>query len=133
MGSRTKVGPFTKIKAADGLLRIGERCTIANGCFIASGAAGTHIGDDCVIGAHCTIVSNTYSYEELDVPFNMQPHNSKGAIIGNNVLISANCVIVDGAVIGDNAVIEAQSLVSGRIPKNAVAQGNPAKVIFIRS
>jgi acetyltransferase-like isoleucine patch superfamily enzyme len=53
-------------------------------------------------------------------------------VIGNNVLIGSNCVIVDGANIEDNVMIGALSLVSGHIPKNAVAQGNPAKVVFTR-
>jgi acetyltransferase-like isoleucine patch superfamily enzyme len=66
------------------------------------------------------------------VPFAQQGHVSKGTVIGNNVLIGSNCVIVDGANIEDNVMIGAQSLVSGKIPKNSVAQGNPAKVIFTR-
>ena len=132
IGSKTRISSFTKIKDAGGPLRIGERCSIANGCFISSGTAGTYIGDDCLIGANCTIVSNTYGYDDLEIPFQQQGHNSKGTVIGNNVLIGSNCVIVDGAVIEDNVMIGAQSLISGKISMNSVAQGNPAKVIFIR-
>jgi len=132
IGRKTQVSSFTKIKVAGGPLRIGERCSIATGCFIGSGEGGTYIGDDCLIGANCTIVSSTYRYDALEVPFAQQGHVSKGTVIGNNVLIGSNCVIVDGANIEDNVMIGAQSLVSGKIPKNSVAQGNPAKVIFTR-
>lgn len=132
IGHKTLVSSFTKIKDAGGPLQIGERCSIASGCFISSGAAGTYIGDDCLIGANCTIVSNTYRYDDLDVPFADQGHESKGTVIGNNVFIGSNSVIVDGAHIGHNVMIGAQSLVSGKIPDNVVAQGNPAKVIFTR-
>jgi virginiamycin A acetyltransferase len=132
IGRKTRVSSFTKIKIAGGPLRIGERCAIATGCFIGAGAADTSIGNDCLIGANCTIVGNTYRYDELDVPFAQQGHLSKGTVIGNNVFIGSNCVIVDGAVIGDNVMIGAHSLVSGKIPENTVAQGNPAKVIFTR-
>jgi acetyltransferase-like isoleucine patch superfamily enzyme len=132
IGRKTQVSSFTKIKVAGGSLRIGQRCSIATGCFIGSGEGGTSIGDDCLIGANCTIVSSTYRYESLDVPFAAQGHDSKGTVIGNNVLIGSNCVIVDGANIEDNVMIGALSLVSGHIPKNAVAQGNPAKVVFTR-
>jgi acetyltransferase-like isoleucine patch superfamily enzyme len=132
IGRKTNVSSFTKIKDAGGELHIGERCSIATGCFISSGAAGTHIGNDCLIGANCTIVSNTYGYDQLEVPFHEQGHYSKGTFIGNNVLVGSSCVIVDGAVIEDNVMIGAQSLVSGRIPMNSVAQGNPAKVLFTR-
>ena len=132
IGRKTRVSSFTKIKIAGGPLRIGDRCSIATGCFIGSGAAGTSIGNDCLIGANCTIVGSTYRYDNLEVPFAQQGHHSKGTVIGNNVLIGSNCVIVDGASIGDNVMIGAHSLVSGKIPENSVAQGNPAKVIFTR-
>lgn len=132
IGRKTRISSFTKIKIAGGPLRIGERCSIAPGCFIGAGAAGTSIGNDCLIGANCTIVGNTYRYDELDVPFAKQGLLSKGTVIGNNVFIGSNCVITDGSTIGDNVMIGAHSLVSGKIPENTVAQGNPAKVIFTR-
>lgn len=132
IGRNSKVASFTKIKAGDGPLSIGTRTSIATGCFIGAGRAGTYIGDNCLIGANCTIVSNTYRYDDLDVPFYKQGYDSKGTVIGNNVFIGSNCVIVDGAVIEDNVMLGAQSVVIGKIPKNSVAQGNPAKVIFTR-
>lgn len=133
IGPKTQVSSYTKIKVTeDGPLHIGARCSIAPGCFIGSGRAGTRIGDDCLIGANCTIVSSSYRQTELDVPFAQQGHESKGTHIGNNVLVGSNCVIVDGAHIGNNVVVSAQSLVSGKIPDNSVVQGNPAKVIFTR-
>ena len=132
IGRKTQVSSFTKIKVTGGPLRIGARCSIATGCFVGSGEAGTYIGDDCLIGANCTIVSSSYRYDDLDLPFAQQGHQSKGTVIGNNVLIGSNCVVVDGAVIEDNVMIGAQSVVSGKIPKNSVAQGNPARVIFTR-
>jgi acetyltransferase-like isoleucine patch superfamily enzyme len=132
IGRKTTVSSFTKIKVAGGTLHIGNRCSIATGCFIGSDKAGTYIGDDCLIGANCVIVSGTYRYSEIDVPFARQGRDSKGTYIGNNVLIGSNCVIVDGAHIEDNVMVSAQSVVSGKIPKNAVVQGNPAKIIFIR-
>lgn len=133
IGRKTQVSSFTKIKVTeDGPLHIGARCSIATGCFIGSGRAGTYIGDDCLIGANCTIVASSYRYGELETPFAQQGHDSKGTVIGNNVLIGSNCVVVDGARIEDNVMIGAQSLVTGHIPRNAVAQGNPAKVIFTR-
>ena len=132
IGRKTQVSSFTKIKDAGGPLQIGQRCSISTGCIIGSGAGGTYIGDDCLIGPNCSILGNTYRYDALDVPFAQQGHESKGTVIGNNVFIGANCVIVDGAHIEDNVMVGAHSLISGRIPKNSVVQGNPAKVLFTR-
>jgi acetyltransferase-like isoleucine patch superfamily enzyme len=132
LGKGCKISSFTKIKAASGPLRIGARTSIATGCFIGAGASGTTIGDDCLIGPNCTILSGAYRYTDLNATFSDQGRDSKGTRIGNNVLIGANSVVVDGSEIGDNVMISAQSFVSGKIPTNAVVQGNPAQVIFVR-
>ena len=55
-----------------------------------------------------------------------------GGIVGDNVWIGSGCVILDGATIGSGAIITPNSVVSSKIPENAIAQGNPAKVIFTR-
>ena len=49
--------------------------------------------------------------------------------IGNNVWIGGNVTILGGVTIGDNAVIGAGAVVTKDIPANAIAAGNPAKVI----
>ena len=49
--------------------------------------------------------------------------------IGNNVWIGGNAVILPGVTIGDNAVIGAGSVVTKDVPRNAVAVGNPCKMI----
>ena len=46
-----------------------------------------------------------------------------------NVWIGASCTILPGVTIGDHAVIGAGSVVVKSIPANAVAVGNPARVI----
>ena len=53
----------------------------------------------------------------------------KAIEIGDNVFIGCNCLILKGAKIGDNSTIGAGSVVTGYIPDNCIAAGNPAKVI----
>lgn len=53
-------------------------------------------------------------------------------VIGDNVLIGAHCIILGDVHIGDNASIGAGSVVVTDIPENAVAVGNPARVIKIK-
>ena len=50
-------------------------------------------------------------------------------VIGSNVFIGTRAVILKGSVIGDNSVIGAGSVVSGEIPANVVACGNPCVVV----
>lgn len=52
--------------------------------------------------------------------------------IGNDVLISANAVILAGIKIGDGAVIGAGAVVNKDVPPYAVVAGVPAKIIRYR-
>ncbi|WP_025002191.1 serine O-acetyltransferase [Prevotella dentasini] len=50
-------------------------------------------------------------------------------IIGNNVDIGVNSVIIGNIVIGDNVIIGAGSVVVKDVPSNSVVAGNPARII----
>ena len=50
-------------------------------------------------------------------------------IIGNNVHIGTNAMIMPGVNIGDNCIIGCRAIVTKDIPSNSVAVGIPAKVI----
>lgn len=49
--------------------------------------------------------------------------------IGDNVWIGGNTVILPGVTIGDNVVIGAGSVVTKNLPDDAVAAGNPCRVL----
>ena len=49
--------------------------------------------------------------------------------IGDNVLLGASVTIIGGVHIGNNVTIGAGSVVVRDIPDNAIAVGNPARVI----
>ena len=53
----------------------------------------------------------------------------KRPIIGDNVSLGANVVIIGAVKIGNNVIIGAGSVVVKDIPDNSVAVGNPARVI----
>ena len=50
-------------------------------------------------------------------------------IIGDNVYIGANSIVLCNTKIGDNVIIGAGSVVTGDIPNNSVYAGNPARFI----
>jgi virginiamycin A acetyltransferase len=53
-------------------------------------------------------------------------------IIGNDVWIGANALILSDIVIGDGAIIAANSTVTKNIPPYAIVGGSPAKIIRFR-
>lgn len=50
-------------------------------------------------------------------------------IIGNNVKIYANSLVLGGITIGDNAIIGAASVVLKSVPANCTVVGNPARIV----
>lgn len=50
-------------------------------------------------------------------------------IIGNNVKICANALVLGGITIGDNVTIGAASVVLKSVPDNCIVAGNPARII----
>lgn len=56
----------------------------------------------------------------------------KPVIIGDNVEIGSNVVILPGVKIGDNSTVGAGAVVTENIPPNSIAVGIPAKVLETR-
>lgn len=55
--------------------------------------------------------------------------NGQRPTIGDDVELHAGCIVIGGITIGNNAVIGAGAVVVKNVPDNAVAVGNPAKII----
>ncbi|MGG3625220.1 acyltransferase [Bacillus gobiensis] len=89
------------------------------------------IGDNTMIGGNTKIIDNDFHPVDPEVRRKTPNENMgiRSIEIGENVFIGCNCLILKGTKIGDNAVIGAGSVVSGEIPANCVAAGNPAKVV----
>lgn len=132
LGRGCVISSFSKFKAADGPLVVGDRGGFATGCFVATGAGGIEIGDNVIVGPNVSIVAVNYRTDELNVHLEDLGHTSRGIKIGDNVWIGAGCTILDGAVIGDNTVVVANSLVNRRFKPGVIVSGNPAKVLMKR-
>lgn len=135
IGENSVIDSFVKVKPAGGLgdLSIGVGCTINSGCVLYTGN-GITIGDEVAIAANCTFAPTNHEYKNKNIPILKQGFKkSKGGIlIGNDVWIGANCVILDGAKIGNGCVIGANSLIVGELEEYGVYVGNPIKLIGVR-
>lgn len=87
------------------------------------------IGEYCKITSGCIILTHDYSRSVLRRKYGEIIGEAGETIIGNNVFIGMNSIILMGSKIGNNTIIGAGSVVSGKYPDNVVIAGNPAKVI----
>lgn len=87
-------------------------------------------------GNHTMISLSTYTfpifYEEwgLDVSLLTDAWDNKGDIvIGNDVWIGYDAIIMSGVTIGDGAIIGTRAIVTNDVPPYTIVGGIPAKVI----
>jgi len=106
-------------------VRIGRGCMISLRAKIDARRGRIAIGDNCTITYGCVILSHDRSAMHI----NPEDDGEGEVIIGNNVYIGVNSVVLRNVHIGDNAVIGAGSVVISDIPTNVVAVGNPARVV----
>lgn len=117
--------PFytTLLNDGNGHIYIGDNCRI-NGAYIHA-KDSIQIGNDCVIASGVTIIdSNAHQVHSMDRTKGKD--RPEGIMIGNNVWVGLNVVILKGTVIGNNCVVAAGSIVKGVFTDNSIIQGNPA-------
>ena len=86
------------------------------------------IGDNVHITGNCKFINHdggTLIFRD-EIP---DLEITKPIIVGNNVYIGEETMILPGVHIGNNVVIGARSVVTKDIPDNSVAAGVPCKVI----
>ena len=105
-------------------IKVGENVFI-NSCCRFQDQGGIEIGDGSLIGHNTTIATLNHDFNPAKRQ-NLIPTPVK---IGKNVWIGSDCTILPGVSIGDGAIIGAGSVVTKSIPRNAIAVGNPARVI----
>lgn len=107
-------------------IEIGDRF-FANYNLVILDCAKVIIGDDVMIGPNVSIYT---AQHPLDPWKRAELIETTAQVkIGNRVWIGGSATILPGVTIGDNAVIGAGSVVVKDIPANAVAVGNPCRVV----
>ncbi len=125
---KIKLTPFAVITRA--IMRVLFSCDIPYKTEIGKNvkfphlALGVTMHPDVKIGDECVILQN--------VTIGGKSGHKEVPVIGKNVLIGANAVIIGPIKIGDNAIIGAGSVVLHDVDENEVVAGVPAKKIKMK-
>jgi virginiamycin A acetyltransferase len=135
---RVIIDSFVKIKPAGGMgdLVIDDDAVINPGVVMYTGN-GLTIGKNVMIAANCTFSPTSHEFMSKDKPIREQGFiapsplfgGKSGIIVGDDVWIGANCVILEGTVIGKGAVISAGSIVKGKLEEYGIYSGKPLKCL----
>ena len=108
---------------------LGDYCNF-NGMQI-SGSGNCTIGNYFHSGRDCCILTENHNYEGDEIPYD-STYVTKDVKIGDFVWLGIRVIILPGTEIGEGAIIQAGSVVHGKIPPYAIAGGNPAVVFKYR-
>ena len=114
-GGRIEIGDFTGASAV-----------------VISSRSSVKIGKHCNIGGNVRIFDHDFHALDADVrrgPRGCDDCATKPIIIGDDVFIGAQSIILKGVTIGDRAVIGAGSVVTKDVPADSIAAGNPALIV----
>ena len=103
------------------LLEIGNNVGMS-GCIIAC-FKHVKIGNNVKIGGNCTIFDGDFHAEDY------RSGEPKEVVIGDNVWLGYDVIVLKGVHIGESTMIGAGSVVTKDIPANCVAAGCPCKVL----
>ncbi|MYR59260.1 sugar O-acetyltransferase [Streptomyces sp. SID625] len=107
-------------------ITVGAR-TFVNYHLTALDVAAISIGDDCQIGPHVQLLTPTHPLEPG--PRRDKLEAARPITVGDNVWLGGGAIVLPGVTIGDNSVVGAGAVVTKDVPANAVAVGNPARVV----
>ena len=115
--------PVVKVWKDGGRLRVGNFCSIGPGVVILLGG-----------GNHQYDTVSTFPFDDFFPEYHgvEDRFGKRGVVIGSDVWIGMEAMILPGIKIGDGAVIGARSVVTKDVPPYAVVAGNPARLIKFR-
>lgn len=118
-------------------IAIGDFVYFSDGVHISS-IESISIGSGCLFGSKIYVSDHNhgiYRGEQQSSPDEPPAHRLLGGggpvVIGENVWVGDNSVILGPATIGNGAIVGANSIVRGAVPANTVVAGAPAKPIKV--
>ena len=108
------------------LVEIGDNVSINRGT---SFYPGLKKKSKIKIGSNVCIAPNVSFFASGHNLIDLEKHTGEDILIGNNVWIGGNVIILPGVKIDDNSIIAAGSVVTKNVKKDTLVGGVPAKII----
>lgn len=111
-------------------IEIGDWTTVGAHTFIYA-SAGIHIGNNCLIAPFCYFVDSDHGFAAGKL-IREQGMTAEPIRLEDDVWLGTGVVVTRGVTIHRGAVVGARAVVMEDIPANAVAVGNPARIVKYR-
>ena len=133
LGERVYVDRHSILETGQGgTISIDASTSIGEYCELSAYLRHIQIGQHVMLGSFCRLYPHNHGTHPR-VLIQQQPLTSRGDIvIEDDVWLGSGVIVVSGVRVGAGAVVGAGSVVTRDVPPNAVAVGNPARVVKYR-
>ena len=126
LGDYSVIESFSCINNAVGDVVIGDHTRIGIHCTVIGPVTiGSHVN----LAQGITVTALNHNFSDPSLRIDEQGVSTKAVVIGDDVWIGANAVILPGVTIGSHVVVAAGAVVTKDVPANTLVVGVPAKVI----
>lgn len=126
LGNHSVVESFSCVNNAVGDVIIGHHTRIGlHNTIIGPVTIGNHVN----LAQGITVTALNHNFADRTKKIDEQGVSTRPVVIGDDVWIGANAVILPGVTIGTHCVVAAGAVVTKDVPDNALVAGIPAKVI----
>lgn len=126
IGNSVRIMDNSRLYSERGKIAIGNNSAFNTNVVITANDGIITIGNDVLIGNNVLIRAANHVYRGQDKLIRLQGHEKNEILIGDNVWIGGNCVILPGTKIASRVVISAGSTIRGVLEENSIYSGNPA-------
>ena len=82
-----------------------------------------------VLGGRATVGKNSHIGAGAVLAGVIETASAEPVRVGDNVLVGANAVVIEGVQVGSGSVVAAGAIVTQDVPENVVVAGVPARII----
>jgi acetyltransferase-like isoleucine patch superfamily enzyme len=126
LGNCSVIESFSCINNAVGDVIIGDHTRIGlHNTVIGPVSIGSHVN----LAQGITITALNHNFENKEQRIDSQGVSTNPVILGDDIWIGANAVVLPGVSIGNHAVVAAGAVVTKDVPPHSLVAGVPAKII----
>ena len=126
LGQQSVIESYWCINNAVGDVVIGDHTRIGiHNTIIGPVTIGSHVN----LAQGITVTALNHNFDDSDKRIDEQGVSTSQVVIGDDVWIGANAVILPGVTLGNHCVIAAGAVVTKDVPPHSLVAGVPAKII----
>ena len=126
LGSHSVIESYSCINNAVGDVVIGDNTRIGlHNTIIGPVSIGSHVN----FAQGITVTALNHNFEETNKRIDEQGVSTRQVVIGDDIWIGTNAVVLPGVRIGTHSIVAAGAVVTKDVPPHSLVAGVPAKII----